>query len=244
MSPRPFLTAEWRYLVMLNFDITPDVLLPFVPAHTTLDLWHGRALVSVVGFRFLKTRVAGVAPLLLHQQFEEVNLRFYVSRAMPDGTVRRGVTFIRELVPKALVASAARVAYNEPYRALPMRSEAPERPTEAPGRVAYEWHLDGAWQQVAATAVGTPLLPPRDSEATFIAEHHWGYGRLKDGRTTEYEVTHPRWRVWDATTPEFTGDAASLYGPEFVYALSRPPSSAFIAEGSAVAVFPPQTITP
>jgi len=123
-----------------------------------------------------------------------------------------------------------------------MRSDAPLGETEGPGRVAYEWQIDGAWQRVAATAIGAPLLPSRNSEATFITEHYWGYGRLKDGRTAEYEVTHPRWRVWDATTPEFTGDAASLYGPAFVDALSRPPSSAFIAEGSAVAVFPPTTI--
>jgi uncharacterized protein YqjF (DUF2071 family) len=123
MSRTPFLTADWRYLVMLNYEIAPDVLASFLPSQTSLDLWHGRALVSVVGFRFLRTRVAGVAPLLFHQQFEEVNLRFYVRREMPDGTVRRGVTFVRELVPKALVASVARIAYNEPYRALPMRSE-------------------------------------------------------------------------------------------------------------------------
>ena len=239
---RPFLTAEWRYLVMLNYDITPDVLVPLLPRHTAIDLWRGRALVSVVGFRFVKTRVGGIAPLLLHQQFEEVNLRFYVRRELPDGTVRRGVTFVRELVPKALVATVARIVYNEPYRALPMRSEAPDEATDAPGRVAYEWLLDGRWQRVAATAVGGPLLPASDSEATFISEHYWGYGRLKDGRTAEYEVTHPRWRVWDATSPEFTGDAAALYGREFVYALSRPPSSALVAEGSAVAVFPSTTL--
>lgn len=243
MSRTPFLTADWRYLVMLNYEIAPEALLPFLPRSTEIDLWHGRALISVVGFRFLRTRVGGVAPLLLHQQFEEVNLRFYVRREMPDGTTRRGVTFIRELVPKALVASVARIAYNEPYRALPMRSDAPVAATEAPGRVAYEWQVDGAWRRVAATAIGGPLLPSRDSEATFITEHYWGYGRLKDGRTAEYEVTHPRWRVWDATTPEFTGDTGSLYGPAFVDALSRPPSSAFIAEGSAVAVFPPTTIS-
>ena len=96
---------------------------------------------------------------------------------MPDGTMRRGVTFIRELVPKALVASVARIAYNEPYRALPMRSDAPAGATEAPGRVAHEWQIEGAWQRVAATASGGPLLPSRDSEATFITEHYWGYGR-------------------------------------------------------------------
>src|SRR5919199_3954177 len=92
---RPFLTAEWRYLVMLNYDVPPAVLAPLVPAGTTLDLWRGRALVSVVGFRFLATRVLGV-PVPFHRDFDEVNLRFYVRRELPGGEVRRGVTFVRE----------------------------------------------------------------------------------------------------------------------------------------------------
>ena len=239
----PFLTAEWRHLVMLNFDITPETLLPLVPRQTALDLWQGRALVSVVGFQFLRTRVAGVVPLPLHQSFEEVNLRFYVTRATPDGAIRRGVVFVRELVPKALVALAARLTYNEPYRAVQMRSQVPHQLTQAPGRVQYEWKVNGAWQRVAATAVGTAVVPSADSEAAFITEHYWGYGRLRDGRTVEYEVTHPRWRVWEAANGAFSGGAAALYGAPFVDALVRPPSSAFIAEGSAVRVYSPATLS-
>src|SRR2546422_4363793 len=53
---RPFLTAEWRHLVMLSYEVDLDVLAPLVPAGLALDLWHGRALVSVVGFRFLEDR--------------------------------------------------------------------------------------------------------------------------------------------------------------------------------------------
>ena len=56
VSQRPFLTAQWRYLSMLNFRIDPAVLRPHVPAGTELDLWRGDALVSVVGFRFVDTR--------------------------------------------------------------------------------------------------------------------------------------------------------------------------------------------
>ncbi|HET6320155.1 MAG TPA: DUF2071 domain-containing protein [Chloroflexota bacterium] len=234
--PLPFLTAEWRHLVMLNFEITREALLPFVPRHTALDLWQGRTLISLVGFQFLRTRVAGIVPLPVHQAFEEVNLRFYVTRTTPDGAIRRGVVFVRELVPKTLVALAARLTYNEPYRAVPMRSQVPPQVTHAPGRVQYEWKVDGAWQGIAATAVGTAAIPSADSEAAFITEHYWGYGRLRDGRTVEYEVTHAPWRVWDAANAAFSGNAAALYDAPFVDALTRPPSSAFIAEGSAVTV--------
>lgn len=243
MSPRAFLTAEWRHLVMLSWEVAPRVLRPLVPAGTTLDLWQGRALVSVVGFRFLRTRVLGV-PVPFHRDFDEVNLRFYVRRDMPDGSVRRGVTFVRELVPRAAIALVARLAYHEPYLAVPMRSTTPTVDADAPGRVAYEWRLgrDAQWQRVAATTVGAPRVPGEEEEATFVTEHYWGYTRQRDGGTVEYRVAHPRWRVWEAAAPELAADVAGLYGPAFVRALAGPPSSAFVAEGSPIVVHRPRRL--
>src|SRR6186997_297859 len=99
MSRPRFLSAEWRDLLILTFRVEPDVLAPYIPAGTSLDPFEGETLVSLVGFRFLDTRVRGV-PIPGHRNFDEINLRFYVKRPMPDGTVRRGVTFIREIVPR------------------------------------------------------------------------------------------------------------------------------------------------
>ena len=236
-----FLRADWRYLVMLNYEISPDVLLPYLPRGTTLDRHDGQLLVSVVGFRFLRTRVLGV-PVPFHRNFDEVNLRFYVRRELPDGEIRRGVTFIREIVPRRAIAWVARLAYNEPYRALPMRSDSPATATEAPGAVRYWWRNRGSWQHVGAAAVGTPMMPAAGSEAQFITEHYWGYTAQRDGGTVEYEVHHPPWRVWPAAAPELDVDAASLYGPAFVGPLASEPRSAFVAEGSAVTVFRPRRI--
>src|SRR5918996_5117390 len=114
-----FLTAEWRDLVMLNYEVDPQVLARRVPPGTELDIWQGRALVSVVGFRFLRTRVLGL-PIPFHRDFEEVNLRFYVRRQAEDGW-RRGVVFIKEIAPRWAIATVARVVYNENYAARPMR---------------------------------------------------------------------------------------------------------------------------
>jgi uncharacterized protein YqjF (DUF2071 family) len=72
-----FLTAEWKHLAMLNYEIEPSVLMPYVPRGTELDLWNGKNLISVVGFMFLNTRVFGI-PIPFHRDFEEVNLRIYV----------------------------------------------------------------------------------------------------------------------------------------------------------------------
>lgn len=238
---RPFLTAEWRHLVLLSYDVDPTLLAPRVPPGTTLDLWRGRALVSVVGFRFLATRVGGVA-IPLHRDFEEVNFRFYVRRAV-DGEVRRGVVFIRELVSRAAVSLLARLAYNEPYRTVPMRHTTPEAPTDVPERLAYEWRTAAGWQRVEATAVGAPSVPSDDSEAAFVTEHYWGYGRARDGTTLEYEVEHPRWQVWRAHIPALVADIATLYGEGFVRPLEDRPASAYIADGSPVAVYPPRRLT-
>ena len=51
-------------------------------------------------------------------------------------------------------------------------------------------------------------------------------------------VTAPEtvWVPVDLPHDWLIGDVANLYGPGFVAALSAPPSSAFIADGSAVTV--------
>ncbi|MDF1504346.1 DUF2071 domain-containing protein [Roseisolibacter sp. H3M3-2] len=246
MTPPParrpaFLTAEWRWLLMLNYEVPPAALAPFVPRGTTLDLWEGRALASVVGFRFLRTRVCGV-PVPLHRDFDEVNLRFYVRHETAAGEVRRGVTFVRELVPRRAIALVARVAYEEPYLAVPMRSTTPPAGADAPGRLAYEWRRGGGWESVGAAAVGAPALPAAGSEEEFVTEHYWGYTPRRDGGTTEYEVAHPRWRVWAADAPTLRADVSRLYGQAFAGALAAPPRSAFVAEGSAVTVYRPRRL--
>lgn len=235
---RAFLTAEWRYLVVLNYEVDPDALAPLVPAGTVLDPWRGRSLASLVGFRFVNTRVLGV-PVPFHRSFDEVNLRFYVRRHLRHGDVRRGVVFVCELVPRAAVALLARFAYNEPYRVVPMRSAVPAAPVETPGRLTYEWRTGTEWQRLAATPVGAPAVPDPTSDAAFVTEHHWGYTRQRDGSTVEYEVAHPAWRVWKATAPVLAADAIGLCGRAFAGALSGPPTSALVAEGSPVIVYPP-----
>lgn len=228
---RAFLTARWEHLAMINHAIDPEVLAPLVPRGTELDFFEGRTFVSVVGFRFLDTRVLGV-PIPLHRDFEEVNLRFYVRRRS-GSEWRRGVVFVRELVPKAMIAAVARGVFGEPYRALPMRHGI--RAEAGRLRVSYEWRRAGRWEGLSAAGEGEPREAPAGSEEEFITEHYWGY-TARGERCSEYRVEHPRWRVWRATETSFDADVATLYGPRFVEALAAPPTSAFIADGSPVTV--------
>jgi len=223
---------------MVNYAVDPTLLLPHVPAGTTLDLWSGHAMVSVVGFRFADTRVLGVASPG-HRNFEEVNLRFYVRR-MEGDEVRRGVVFLRELVPRRAIAWVARAWYNEPYRALPMRHACVTRGTER--EVRYEWKEGDAWTGIGATTRGAPHLAQAGSEAEFITEHYWGYTRQRDGGTIEYRVAHPAWRVWEAHDARVSGDLSVTYGATFGAALRQPPRSTFVAEGSTITVYRPRRL--
>ena len=231
-DPGSFLTAEWRDLAMLNYEIEPAVLRPFVPAGTELDTWGGRTFVSVVGFRFLRTRVRGV-PVPGHRDFEELNLRFYVRRVAADGP-RRGVVFVKEAVPRRAIAWLARAVYNENYCALPMRHDVAG--SNGTVRAAYEWFHAGRWHALRLEAAGAPSVPTDDSEEAFITEHYWGYARQRDGGTVEYRVEHPRWAVWRATAASPDCGVAAFYGPAFSPYLCGVPTSAFIADGSPIVV--------
>lgn len=171
--PFPFLTAEWRSLAMLNYPVEPGLLEPFVPAGLDLDLFEGVAYVSLVGFLFLDCRLMGV-PVPLHRNFEEVNLRFYVLRRT-GGELRRGVVFLKEIVPRAAIAWTARAFYNEPYAAMLMRHVREAR------RVGYGWKTQRRWHSFEVDLEGEPALAAEGSEQEFITEHYWGYCAQRDG---------------------------------------------------------------
>src|SRR5438034_9159919 len=95
---KPFLTANWRYLAMLNFAVDPEILAPHVPAGTELDFHNDKTYLSVVGFLFYHTIVCGL-PIPRHRNLDDVNLRYYV-RKQPVQCApyfcRRGVPCIRD----------------------------------------------------------------------------------------------------------------------------------------------------
>jgi uncharacterized protein YqjF (DUF2071 family) len=234
MMAQGFLTASWRNLAMLNYEIDPSSLAKHVPTGCELDRWDGRTMISIVGFQFLETRVLGI-PVPFHRNFEEVNLRFYVRRKA-EGEWRRGVVFVKELVPRWAIAMVARSFYGENYVALPMRHFVDRGPGGGPTTLAYEWRRLGEWEGLSMSFSGLPSIPKDDTEETFITEHYWGYARQRDRGTVEYRVEHPRWQVWRAIAPGLSCDVGSLYGREFTDALSESPRTAFVADGSPIVV--------
>jgi uncharacterized protein len=236
-STSRFLTAEWRHLAMLNYKVDPTILRPLVPAGAELDSWNGQTFMSVVGFQFLNTRVLGVT-IPFHRNFEEVNLRFYVRRKTTEGW-RRAVVFVKELVPRTLIALAARVVYGENYIALPMnhRIEVDSDSAQTCRCVLYSWKFRGCENQIRLNVQGESHEAAPGSEEEFITEHYWGCTSRKDRSTVEYRVAHPRWRVWTARDAQLKCDVAQLYGGQFAESLQASPHSAFLANGSEVTVF-------
>lgn len=227
-----FLTAEWRELALLNYVVDPALLQPFVPTGTELDAWDGKYFASLVGFRFLNTKVMGMK-LPFHCNFDEVNLRFYVRR-QEGREARRGVVFIREIVPRRAIALMARIFYNEKYIALPMQHEIVHRDDGMD--VKYGWTARSGGNALSVAASGAPQVPAETSEAHFITEHFWGYSAQRDGGCVEYQVEHPSWEVWNTDSARFEGDATELYGADFAAVLRCKPDSAFLAVGSPVIV--------
>jgi uncharacterized protein YqjF (DUF2071 family) len=229
-ASRPFLTAQWRNLVILTYAVDPARIIDLVPAGTTLDWWHRQAFVSLLAFQFLDTRILGTS-VPFHQDFEEVNMRFYVRRSTDEG-VRHGVVFIRELVPRHFVGSMARLLYREPYQIVPMRSKVSPGP---PPDVQYEWNITGHWCTVAAAGEGAGNEPVPGSLDEFLTVRHWGYNGEKGKDTLEYRVDHPRWNIWHPERPRVEYNPEALCGTELARELKTPVST-LIADGSGVAI--------
>lgn len=234
MGKRKFLEAEWNNLLMLNYEVDPEVLKPYLPAYTELDLWHGKALVSMVGFMFNNIRVLGVK-WPFHVNFEEVNLRFYV-RYFDGASWKRGAVFVSEIVPKPAIVFFANNLYNEHYRNLPMRHSAKPSVINGYTDYCYEWKLNAKWNKLGASISNHSVPIEPGSAEEFIFEHYWGYNRINDKQTIEYQVEHITWRINEVLHPVFDADITGLYGKEFEPYLSVTPYSAFFAQGSEVAV--------
>jgi uncharacterized protein YqjF (DUF2071 family) len=232
-SKSRFLTAQWKNLIMLNYEVDPDVLKPYLPAATEIDLWQGKALVSMVGFLFKDTKVLGVK-WPFHVNFEEVNLRFYV-RHFNGKEWKRGAVFISEIVPKSIIVLIANNLYKEHYGALPMRHSINGDGADHT-QFLYEWKLKGRWNKLGATVSNNLTKIETGSPEEFIFEHYWGYNRLTDTKTMQYQVEHVSWQIAEVKDFVFDADIAKLYGAAFVPYLSKQPFSAFWANGSEIAV--------
>lgn len=214
---------------MANYEVAPKLLENRVPKGTSLDFHEGKLFVSLVGFMFLDTRVLGV-PVPFHINFEEVNLRFYVKRETA-AEIRRGVCFVKEIVPRYAIATVARVLYGEPYECWRMSH------TKTETTVGYGWQKGSCVNEIKVEIDEDLGVPAEDSHGEFIIEHYWGYTKRGDARSDEYKVEHPKWELFSVKNEEINVDFGKVYGEEFAFLKNEKPASILLAKGSPIAVY-------
>jgi uncharacterized protein len=235
MATTLFLTAEWRKLIMANYPVDPAALTPLLPARTELDTWKGDTYVSLVGFQFREVRVRGLS-IPFHTRFPEVNLRFYI-RFKEGNNWKRGVVFVREIVPLRTVTFIANTLFRERYMTLPMAYQENFDGQSQTFRSAYRWRYKGRWNQLSVLADSDPKPLITGSQEEFITEHFWGYAHAGTNQTNEYQVAHPSWDLYRVRESEVQCEFGKLYGPAFTGLETQRPQSVFLAEGSPIEVY-------
>ena len=227
-----FLNASWENLIMANYIVDPKVLVPYLPNGVELDFYNGQTYVSLVGFLFKNTKIFQI-PIPGLGTFEEINLRFYVTRKNGN-ELKRGVVFINETVPNKLVAWIANRLYNEHYIAVPTKHEwnvNAENKT-----IEYKWKIAKKWNSLSVIAGLEKKMMVKESFEEFIFEHYYGYSMINKSISEEYQIEHPRWKINEVIQYSINCDFEKMYGKDFDFLNSSIPKSVIIAEGSSVAV--------
>jgi uncharacterized protein YqjF (DUF2071 family) len=227
-----FLKAQWKNLALFNYEVDAEILKKYVPAGTEIDIWNNKCYVSLVGFMFRNTKVLGLK-VPFHVDFEEVNLRFYVKR-FENGEWKRGVVFIKEIVPKKAITFIANTLYQEHYETQKMRHEIIENKNT--NTFIYQWKNNKKWHTIQLETKNVLTEIDVDSEAEFITEHYFGYTKINEETTFEYEVTHPRWEQLEVLNYGIDIDFKDIYGRDFEFLQNRKATSVFLAKGSKITV--------
>lgn len=227
-----FLKAEWRKLVLANYEVRPELLQAYLPKGTELDYWNGTLYVSLVGFRFVNVKLLGIK-IPFHTHFEEVNLRFYVRRK-EAGEWRRGVVFIKEIVPRHAITFVANTLYAENYVTHRMNHEWLIKDNTQ--KISYTWEQGKHRHSMTVNTELSSFELQRGSEEEFITEHYWGYTKVNERKTYEYEVTHPKWEAYPIQSFDINVDFGLAYGDAFKYLNQQAPLSVMLAEGSEITV--------
>ena len=229
-----FLSADWHNLLFANYAIDPNVLTPFVPKGTKLDFHNGSCYISLVAFQFLNTKVFGF-PAFTKRNFDEINLRFYVKRPLTDGGERRGVVFVKEIVPSRLIAWIARTLYGENYIAMDMNHEI-RAASDQEAKVTYRCGVHELSNRISAVVYPESETDGNEGLESYITEHYWGYSSPTQNKTVEYEVKHPKWPINKVSEYLIDFDFEGLYGTPYKLLSEIEPTSVLYCKGSDITV--------
>lgn len=232
LNMKTFLKARWQDIVMVNYEVPKQLLIPFLPYDTVLDEFEGKNYVSLVGFQFTNSSIFGL-PVPFFGSFDEVNLRFYVKRKLAKEE-RRGVVFINEIVPWRIVAFLANRLYKEHYSYAAMKSRIWRENDQK--MLDYDWVNKSSHNFIkAAFSIAEDPIAEGSHEA-FIYEHYYGYTKVNAAETWEYRVNHVRWQTNKIISYQVECDFENLYGRTFAFLNNQQPHSVYNAVGSSVSI--------
>lgn len=214
---------------MANYKVDPHLFDDLIPHGTEIDLYQGDCYLSLVAFKFVDTAVMGVK-IPFHTNFEEVNLRFYVQRKLTN-EIRRGVVFVKEIVPRSAICWVANSMFGEKYECWNMGHE------EGENELEYFWSQDDCENAISVEYKDSLGVPADESREAFIIEHYWGYTKRGERRTDEYLVEHPKWELLEVNYAEIEVDFAETYGERFDFLSDAAPDSVLLARGSDITVY-------
>ena len=192
MEGRPRLFSDWDRAVFIHFQVPADVLQPLVPFE--LDLWQGKAYVSLVAFTMnnLRPAVGGRLGALLMSPISShpfLNVRTYVRNGGETG-----IFFLIEWLSNRMSALLGPKTFGLPYRfgrlayhhnpedgSLRGQVTSPD----APGSIHYHATIDP----------NAPLEPASpDSLDEFLLERYIAF--TMRGQTPLY------FRIWHVPWPQ------------------------------------------
>ena len=217
---------------MVNYEIDPSYLLPYLPNCVELDYFQGKTYISLVGFLFKDSKIFNI-PIPFLGTFEEVNLRFYVIRKVGN-SIRRGVVFINETVPNKTVAYVANKLYKENYSSVPTKHVWQMNQNEK--RIEYNWFIKKKWYSMKVIANAISHKMKLGSIESFIFEHYFGFTKLDGHQSIEYKVNHPSWEIHDIQNYHIDCNFSEFYGTNFEVLNLTKPHSIMLAEGSDISI--------
>jgi uncharacterized protein YqjF (DUF2071 family) len=224
------LRAEWNNIVMVNYAVPKELLLPYVPYKTELDFFEGETYVTLSGFMFLNTQMLGFG-IPFHSNFEEVTLRFYVKSNQPMAA-KRGVVFIKEIVPKYAITLLANTVFGQNSTTLKMKSFHEDMGDYT--ETGYEWKYQDKWNKLTAKAVKRST--PQNNFNEFITDHYIGYRKNGETKTYQYEVEHERWETFNVIEYVVDCNFDAIFGKEFSILKDVKPKSVFMLKGSEIRI--------
>ncbi len=239
-----FITAHWQNLALLSWPIDDSAVTRLLPRGLEIDRFNGNAFVSAVGLTVSRLRVLGVPTW--PARFEQVNFRFYVRQRLSSGGYRRGVVFLKQLVPHRTTALTARLVYGEPFSPVPMSHDCREPPTcllDSHRKFAYIWERNGQTEGLWAETDLAAEFPEPGSLTEFLTARYWGYNGRPGDNTKAYPVTRPDWAVRPATAWRFDCDVSTLLGCAFAHCISTPPTSALMTSGCQATIGWPRRLS-